>query len=103
LRQICFYSPHGFVAYFIKHNAEGKVLLVLKKAPCHECIQGMEAQNHTFRTRWMLVVSYLTPGGGARGAQWTGGWVDPRAGQDTLENRKVPFLWWGLKHYSSVT
>ena len=51
----------------------------------------------------MLVISCLTPGGGASGAQSTGGGVDPRAGQDTLENRKFPFTWWELNHYSTVT
>jgi hypothetical protein len=62
MRQISFYPPHGFAAYFIKHNVEGKVLLVLNKAPCHECMYGMEVQSHKFRTRWMLVVSYNTLG-----------------------------------------
>jgi len=51
----------------------------------------------------MLVVSYSTLGGGACGAQWTEGWVDTKAGQDTLENRKGAFPWWELNNYSSVT
>jgi hypothetical protein len=34
----------------------------------------------------------FTPGKRARGTQWIGGWVDPRAGLDDLEKRKFLIL-----------
>jgi hypothetical protein len=34
----------------------------------------------------------FTPGERALGTQWIGGWVDPRAGLDDVENRKFLIL-----------
>jgi hypothetical protein len=33
----------------------------------------------------------FTPGEGALGNHWIGGWVDPRAGLDALEKRKISY------------
>jgi hypothetical protein len=56
---------------------------------------GVDIQIHVFLTsalvggEWSASrPSRFTPGEGARGTHWIGGWVGPRAGLDDVEKRK---------------
>ena len=71
-----------------------KLYLCLIKHHAMNAYRDKKVWIHTFRTRWMSVVSHFTPGEEACGAQLTEGWVDPRAGQDTLEKREVSCPCW---------
>jgi hypothetical protein len=61
--------------------------------------RGVDVEIHVFLTSVLVGGEWLasrpscfTSGEGAPGTHWIGGWVGPRSGLDTVENRKNPAL-----------
>jgi hypothetical protein len=50
---------------------------------------GVELQLLDLGNKWRSRPDRSTPGEKAHGTHWIGGWVDPRAGLDTVEKRKI--------------
>jgi hypothetical protein len=92
------------------HKGKGKVKLPLhiNWASCHEGVLGsggIALCMLDLGTRWRCEVSFtpwlLYLRERAPGTHWIGGWVDPRAGLDTVVRRKIPCTCWDLNPQSS--
>jgi hypothetical protein len=97
-RSLKFSSLQVFILLFLVVVVDkGKAVPLPTKAPRYEDILGEWRHNHVFfdlGARWKWMVSFtprpLYPRERAPGTHWIGGWVDLRAGLDTVWKRKIP-------------
>jgi hypothetical protein len=86
-----------------KVKVKVKLSLCLTKHRAMKTYWGVEVLLHVFLTsglyggEWSASRSgRFTPRERAHGTRWTGGWVGPRAGLDTVVKRKIPMEYCGV-------